>query len=258
VKLFRGHRHSLAVVEVRHVKPEGSIVHYLNNLLHDHSHILGLTIGGEPHQLIFTRVHLKAGVISERGVKHSQGMGKPHLVVHRDVISFALPDRTGCPFTHCIQRQNCCLFERRWKKGAGRVRLMMADKAYLPAKFTSEFSQDSLREAQFKLSPRRHGTTERLKPKRCISQRRLQDAFELHKRSFIKDNIIEVRDTKTCLRAAIPDRIARKAWIMLASCKSLLLGCGYNLPVLDQCGRRVMVKGCYAKNVGCHIILPDH
>ena len=77
------------VVEVRLVKPKGSILLDVDQMRVDEPGVAWLSVWRQPHELVFSRVHLESGVVGERGVQQSDGMREMDLALHLQLIAIA-------------------------------------------------------------------------------------------------------------------------------------------------------------------------
>ena len=91
VKPWRGHRQPLAIVEVRHVQPERSVVHDPDQPLQDQIDVARLAVGRQAHQLVFAGIHPEAGVVGERRIQHAERVRKPLLVTEHDPVAVPVP-----------------------------------------------------------------------------------------------------------------------------------------------------------------------
>ncbi len=72
VKTPVSHGESIRVIEIAHVEAKSPVFLEAQEFFPYQVHILGLAIGRQTHQLIFPRVHLESGVVSEGGVQQAQ------------------------------------------------------------------------------------------------------------------------------------------------------------------------------------------
>src|SRR5215510_10565025 len=78
-KFLVGHRKTGAVVEIRLIESKRSIVLEIDQVIENPIDIVGLTIGGESHELVLAGIHLEAGVISEGRIEQSERVRKMQL-----------------------------------------------------------------------------------------------------------------------------------------------------------------------------------
>ena len=79
-----------------------------------------------------------------------------------------------------------------------------------------------------------------------------KQALELDVGLVIERHGREVAEIEAGLSEDIIDGVQRKAGIVLAAGKALLLGRGHELPVTEQCGGTVVVKSGYAEDAIGH------
>ncbi len=116
-----GHGQADAVIEVVEVEPERTVGLQVDQLVEDHPGIARLAVGREPHQLVFARIDLEAGVIGERRVQQPERMGEMDLLDDLEPVVAPERERAGRPLSDAVQRQYRCRGVRRRKKGAGGV-----------------------------------------------------------------------------------------------------------------------------------------
>src|SRR5438876_4769796 len=68
VELPRRHREALAIVEIGHVEPKGPILLEVQEVLKDQLDVSGLTVRRQPHEFVFSRVHLESAEMGERRI----------------------------------------------------------------------------------------------------------------------------------------------------------------------------------------------
>ena len=134
VELAVGHGQADAVVEVVEVEPERTVGLQVDQLVEDHPGVARLAVGRKPHQLVFARIDLEAGVIGERGVQQPERMGEMDLLDDLEPVVAPERERAGRPLSDAVQRQYRGRGVRRRKKGAGGVAQMMLaeDQALVP------------------------------------------------------------------------------------------------------------------------------
>jgi|GEM_PF-887976 len=84
--------------------------------------ITWLTVGREPHELVFTRVDFEAAVRRECAVEQSQRVGIADFFQELDLRVGSDPQRASCPLAHTIDGEDCRAVERGRKEAACRVR----------------------------------------------------------------------------------------------------------------------------------------
>ena len=125
VELLRGHRQSLAVIEVRHVHAERAVVLQVDQLFEDQVDVPRLAVRGQAHQLVFARVDLEAAVVGEGRVEHARRVRKVELVREVDAVARAAAVAGRGPFADAVDGEDRRLFEGRGEESAGRVRFVV-------------------------------------------------------------------------------------------------------------------------------------
>ena len=120
-----GHRQTDAVVEIRDIQPERSVVLEVDQVVEDEVAVDRLAVGRQAHQLVLARVDLEARVIGEGRIEQAERVGKMDLLDGRQGRPLANADRRRRPFADPVHGQDHGLVERRGIKRAGSVGLMM-------------------------------------------------------------------------------------------------------------------------------------
>ena len=102
-----------AVVEIVEIEAERAVGLEIDQVVANDLLVFRRPIGREPHQLVFARIDLEAGVVGEGGVEQAQAVRKVDLLVDREVLTIADGNRGGRPFAHAVERQDGGLVERR-------------------------------------------------------------------------------------------------------------------------------------------------
>ena len=92
-----------------------------------------LTVGAEAHHLVFVAKFPEAEVLGDRGVVHSQRMRERHRAVHLHAVALAGGPHGAGEVTQAVGGEQRRLLERRDKKCAAEMRLMMFDAMKLRA-----------------------------------------------------------------------------------------------------------------------------
>ena len=111
-KAITRHAEAGAVVEVFLVEAEGAIRLYVDDVIEDGLLPARRTIRSQAHELVLTGVHPETHLISERGVKESERMGKVYLLVNLQIVSPADSPCGRRPLTHAVERQDGRFLER--------------------------------------------------------------------------------------------------------------------------------------------------
>ena len=77
---------------------------------------------------------------------------------------------------------------------------------------------------------------------------RLQQPLEFEKGLVIEGDAIEIREHRSAFRQAVGDRLARIAAVMLLPGETLFLRRRHDPPVLDQCGRTIVIESRNPQN----------
>ena len=243
VKAGIGHGQALAIIKIPLVQPERTIVLDLDEVL---AHQVGkarFAIGGKTHEFVLTRINLESAIRGESAVEQSERMGKADFGAQLDPV--APPDSpAGCrPLPHPIHRENGCLLERAGKKGARRMRLVVAAKINRSGVVAAQTLVDFSRQVQLGLQPLRHGPKKGEEPAGGNGEVSLEQALELQQWLLVENHRIQITVRDSAGFEAIANRAFRKPLIVLLPRKSFLLSCGHNLPVAHQRGRAVVVEG---------------
>ena len=84
-----------------------------------------MSIGREPHELVFAAIDLETAIIREGGVQEPQRVREVKLAEDLDVLALSPPDRRRRPFSHAVEGEDRGFLEGRRIKSAGRVRKVM-------------------------------------------------------------------------------------------------------------------------------------
>ena len=160
-------------------------------------------VGREPHQLVFARIHLEAGVVGEGGVEQAETMGEMDLLVDRQVLAVADGDRRGGPLADAVQRQDGRLVERRRIERGGRVaQVVLAEiRRSAQSKSGSTASSSSVEQRlleQLLAQPQRQRHPERCEAARAIGEIGLEQPLELEKWLVVEDDAVDVLEPDTC------------------------------------------------------------
>ena len=78
-----------AVVEIVEIEPERAVGLEVDQVVANDVLVFRRPIGREPHQLVFARIDLEAGVVGEGGVEQTQAVREMDLLVDREVLAIA-------------------------------------------------------------------------------------------------------------------------------------------------------------------------
>src|SRR4030095_6654137 len=190
MKFVRGHRQTLAVVEVVHVEPEGAIIGDPDDFLENHIDVLRRAIRRQAHQLVFAGIDLEARVVGEGRVEHSQRVREMQLVGEGKSVSATDTDRACRPFANGVQREDSRLFEGGGEESACRMGFVMPGKTEAASELRSQSRFYLLRQTQLVAGPDRRGLAEGLKAPGSESEVGLHQTPELDPRLFVKDDVV--------------------------------------------------------------------
>src|SRR5206468_1808166 len=94
------HRQARAVIEIILVEPQRTVLAYLNQVLINEVHILGLTVRGEPHHFVLPGIHLEASIVGKCTVEKTERMREPNLLGESDLVALTISQGSCCPFAH--------------------------------------------------------------------------------------------------------------------------------------------------------------
>ena len=247
------HGEAGAIVEIRLIDPEASIRFQVQQLVADKRGIFRLAVGRQPHQLVFTRIDLEAGVVGESRIEQAQRVGKMNLADDGKVLAAAERRRCRGPFAHAIHRQDQRLLEGRRIESAGGMAQVMLGKQealrpiHVAGKPLQFFDQQGALE-QFLAQPERHRHAKRREPLGGEAEIGLQQPLEFQERLVVKGNAVDIGAADPTRRQTIGDGFAGKAGVVLLAGEALLLRCCDHAAVLDQCRRAVVIVGGNAEN----------
>ena len=112
VELLGRHGEALAIVEVRHVHPDGPVGLDFHHLADDAIDIARLAVRRQPHELVFARIDLEPAVVRERRVEETERMRELLLVRDLEMVAATDTVRRGGPLTDTVHRQDRRLLER--------------------------------------------------------------------------------------------------------------------------------------------------
>ena len=117
-----GHRQAGAVIEIIQIQMEGAVGLHVDQVIEDLFGELWLAIGRQAHQLVLARIHLEAGVISERRIEQPERMRKVDFLQDFEPIAAAVSHRSCGPFADAIHGQDrrpprTAKERRRWRRG---------------------------------------------------------------------------------------------------------------------------------------------
>src|SRR6185503_10637246 len=93
------------VVEMLHVQPERSVFLEVEQFAQDEILENRFAVRRQTHELVFTRVDAKTGIVSERRIKQSQRVREVKLPEQVDPISLAHAKARGRPLSHAVHRE---------------------------------------------------------------------------------------------------------------------------------------------------------
>ena len=119
------HRQARAVVEIVEIEPERPVVLDVDEVIEDELDMVRSAVGREPHQLVFARIDLEAGVVGEGRIEQAEAVREVDFLVNGKLVLLADGDRRRGPLAHAVERENQRALERRWIEGRRRVAQMM-------------------------------------------------------------------------------------------------------------------------------------
>ena len=96
--------------------------------------------------------------------------------------------------------------------------------------------------------PQGNRHAKRREPAGCEREVRLQQPLEFEKGLVIESDAIEIRQRRSAFRQTVGDRLARIAAVMLLPGETLFLRRRHDPPVLDQCGRTIVIESRNPQN----------
>src|SRR3954462_4390362 len=124
------------------IQPERSVLAQVDEITQNEIHVARLPVRSKAHHLVFTGIHLEAGVIGEGRVQQAERIWPSELRENFQIAPPAQADRCGSPFTDSVHRQDGGFLKRRWKERArcvGFVMLRIEKRPFVPAKrFTKQ------------------------------------------------------------------------------------------------------------------------
>src|SRR4051812_48980822 len=125
IERLAGHGQTAEVIEVLLIQPERAVLAQVDELTKNDIHVARLPVRSETHHLVFTGIHLEAGVIGKGGVQQPERVWPSELRENFQIAPLAQADRRGRPFTDAVHRQDGGFLKRRRKERARRVGLVM-------------------------------------------------------------------------------------------------------------------------------------
>src|SRR5215831_3289614 len=89
--------------------------------------LFGLSVGGQPHDFVFVAKFQEAKILRDRAVKESQRMRKRNGPFDFHAAAAAGSPHSAGKITEAVSGEQRGAIERRTKKAAGQVRLVMLD-----------------------------------------------------------------------------------------------------------------------------------
>src|SRR3954465_2737887 len=137
-----GHGQTTEIIEVLLIQPERSVLAQVDEITQNEIHVARLPVRSKAHHLVFTGIHLEAGVIGEGRVQQAKRIWPSELRENFQIAPPAQADRCGSPFTASVHRRVGGFLKRRWKERArcvGLVMLRIEKRPFVPAKrFTKQ------------------------------------------------------------------------------------------------------------------------
>ena len=257
-----GHAQPGGEIEVAHVQAEAAVFLDVDQLFPNPLRVARLSIGRQPHQLVFARIHLEARVMGERRIQQAQGVGKADLPQGPQFPALAQPGGGGGPFPHAIQTEDDRAPKRAGIEGGRRMGQMMLveqqgrNALRRNAGDGCDFLAQSGLEQQFLLKPHRQRRHERAQAPRREGKIGFQQALEFEQRLVVEDDPIDVLHSKAALLQAEIHRAGGKGSVVLLAREPLLLGGSAQASVRNQSRGAVVIIGRDAQNVQCHGLAP--
>src|SRR5262249_53641425 len=247
VEALVGHGEAGAIVEILEIEPKRAVGLEIDQVVANDLLVFRRSIGRKPHQLVFARIDLEAGVIGEGGVEQPEAVREMDLLMDREVLSIADGDRRGRPLAHAIEGEDDRSVERRRIEGRGGVAQVVLAEG--EAMVRIEVRLDGLELAseqrlleQFLTQPQRQRHAKRRETVRAVGKVGFQETFELDEWLVVEDDAVDVLQLDAARAQAIVDRVPRVAGIEFLAREALLLGGGNDAAVLDERSGTVMVE----------------
>ena len=210
----------------------------------------GLSVRGQPHELVFAGVDPEPRVVGEGGVEEPQRVRKSQLVCQLDPIR--VPDSVAGrgPLSDAVQCQDRGVLEGRGEERAGGVRLVVLGEGDALAIGAPEPATDLPGQVELLFEPLRHRVHERPEAARRVGQVGLEQPLELQERLVVEPHVVEVRRIDARLGETAGDGVGREPGVVLRAGEAFLLRRRDDTAIDEECRRRVVIKRGDAQDGG--------
>ena len=222
-------------------------------MVSDQIRVGGLSVRGQPHELVFAGVDPEPRVGREGGVEEPQRVRESQLVRQRDPVRVSDAVAGRGPFSDTVQCQNRGVLKRRGEERTGGVRLVVLGEGDALAIGAPESAPDLPGQVQLLREPLRHCVHERPEAARRVGQVGLEQALELQERLVVEPHIVEVRRLDARLGETAGDGVGREPGIVLRAREALLLRRRDDTAIDEECRRRVVIERGDAED-GDHVV----
>src|SRR5436309_2017356 len=158
-------------------------------------------------------------------------------------IAFADAEGRSAPFAHAIQRQDRRRLKWTGEKCARSMTFMVVCKNQPGGAGLAQLLLQSSAHVQFVLQPKRHRHPKTAKTGRRVGEVSFQEPIKLGQRLVVKRDVSQLVRLDAAFLQAISDGAGGKTCIVLFATETLLLRRSDNVPVHNQRGGTVVIKG---------------